>query len=557
MKTFTLRTLQQNADAFKKVISRYYPLSTEILEKYANQWHWDQIAINPSIHWTDKLVEKFHKHLFSKELPHDASIVWSVPLINKLIQQKKVTWESLMWQRGIFDTQETLALCLFEWSKGKRGMLHPQFDDRKSDLQNYRYIQHTIWEENAYLWAENVVENTKNLRWDLFSGVEGFPWTAEFIEKHKDRWDWNILCANEKIPWTLEFLEKYQDRLNWQLLSLNKGLPWNNGDFLQRFSNYIDWNKLSIVLPGLYLDHKDLEEIVMSVPEKIVWAEPDIDYGYWEGTLSGIINHEDIYWTQGLFNKVRPHIELFFDELEKQPNMHSEDNEWFVEILDEEGNEAYWTFMAKTNNWSPDFFELLLNKQETENITTINWTNICAFAQHLWTTEFIEEHKDNIIKHCESSIYAGWSLAANPYFPWMHYFNEFEIYITNKSYADLSSNPNFILSTEFIDWCLQNNRPMLRKIELREDLTVDILNRFKDLWNWENISRNEKIPIKILQEFSDKIHWNRVSWREDLQIGDINKELAWDWERVFHHNDIPLSDYLPEDVLIQFLDTFE
>lgn len=558
MKTFTLKTLQQNADVFKKIISRYYPLSTKLLEKYANQWDWKEISLNRFIPWTDQLVEKFHDKLFAKELPQYMAIPWSVSLINRLIKEKKITWEELMWQRGIFDKPETVSHCLFEWSKGKKiGLLHPQLNNAVSDIRNYRYIQYTDWGKDAVLWAENVVENTKNLYWDLFSGVEGFPWTLKFIEKHKNRLDWDILSGNNNIPWSEEFLEKYEDKLNWNALSINRGIAWNV-NLLKKFSERIHWD---LMLQIHFEDGNDLSEarttklldIISEIPEKIEWAYPDIDHGFWEGELSGIINNEEIYWTPAFFNEVKSRLELFFNRLEETTFYDWDNNKWYIDFTDQEGHPVNWTYFAKTNNWSPEFFDLMLNKQINEQITTINWEHICTYSKHLWTPAFIEKHKTDIVNYCESSCYTGRSLAANNHFPWMDFFDELKPYLTTKSYEDLSTNPALVLTPEFIETYLKTTMLNLEEIGTRSDLTEEIIGKYLNQWDWHTISRDSKTPIKILQQFPDKINWKLVSNRDDLNFEEMDQRLSWDWEKVFLNNNISIISCIPEFLLLQFL----
>ncbi|NBW34374.1 MAG: hypothetical protein EBR30_05020 [Cytophagia bacterium] len=160
-----------------------------MLEKYSNVLDWQAVGKNKRISWASEAMERFEDRLFNdkRDYVYQMSVVWLVELVQRLIEQQRITWNDLMWQDGVFKNAKVLALCLAQWSKEENPPMHDMSD--KLDLRNYRMIQYRRWGADSDAWGEHVVEQTKALRWDLFSGVTGFPWTIRFIEKHQDKWD--------------------------------------------------------------------------------------------------------------------------------------------------------------------------------------------------------------------------------------------------------------------------------------------------------------------------------------------------------------------------------
>ena len=56
------------------------------------------------------------------------------------------------------------------------------------------------------------------------SGNTALPWSIDFIERYKERWDWRRLSENEALPWSIDFIERYEERWDWKSLSRNTSI---------------------------------------------------------------------------------------------------------------------------------------------------------------------------------------------------------------------------------------------------------------------------------------------------------------------------------------------
>lgn len=537
MKHLTTNQLLNKKENAIKAISQCYPLSEELLKKYQSKWDWEGISDNHLIDWNITLLEKYQNRLLWKEgrfLNFNTSLPWSPELIRKFIHSKKWTWDDFIGQEQIFQEPELLALCLPEWNKNARQYLKTSLSP-DTDLGMYKYFEHVKWADDAETWAPETIEKIENMHWDLFSGVEGFPWTVEFIEKHKNRLDWKRLSWNGGLPWNLEFIKQFKDKWDWNWMSYD--IPWTI-EIIDAFKDHINWNSISNE------DKIDfLPELATKYPDKVQWAYPNIDFGSWEGTFSGVINSEQLLWTPEFYQKIKLSVEAFFLKMEEEWNRDLEYDT--IDLVGEEGERVYWTYFAKGNNWSVDFFSLLLQKEKEDNIATIDWNLICEYSKNLWTDDFIEKHQEKLKNNLGS-------LVENMNFPWDKYKDLFLPNCSKHEISRLACNIAFTVSIAFlkkykddIDWW---------SFSRRTDLEFDILEAFADSIDWTVLTQSKEISIELLQKFPKHVSWNLLSSRNDLDFCKMDLDLPWCWDRVFACNKhLQLSHYLDEHTLLAFL----
>ncbi|MGD1840846.1 MAG: hypothetical protein ACFB0B_08120 [Thermonemataceae bacterium] len=538
---FTLQQLINQKERFIKVISRYCPLSEDLLTQYTNVWDWEQISQNEQIPWTAAILERFQNKLHWREglvLNTNPAIPLTPELIKTFIKKKKWQWDDLMWNPQVFQEADLLALCLPHWNRGARQYLKNSLSS-DTDLGTYKYFQFTSWGEDAHEWAPIVVEQAKGLHWDLFSGVQGFPWTAEFIEKHQDQLNWKRLSWNAGLPWSISFIQKFEDRWDWRWMSWQ--LPWSI-ELIQAFEDRWHWRRLT---------NEDkipfLKELADTFPEKVMWADAEMDHGAWTGMFDGLINNEQIDWTVDYYQQMYTYVENFFHQLEQTPYLDWGGNEDWIRWSEDDEEKFYWTYYAKGNNWSPDFFDLMLQKQAKENVQTIDWENICRYAKHLWHHDFIAQYQNKL----QENLYA---LCGNPYFPWHTYWDYFNSQLNQSYFRALSSNTGLQLSIQLVeankedwDWV---------SLSSNSHITEELIVYFQEDWDWRALSMNKAISYKILQKYPERVSWYHLSRREALAIEQLDLDLPWHWERIFqtHTNPSMIQKYLPTDLLEDFLE---
>ena len=150
---------------FIDLISSYYPLDENTIDKYKGILKWKKISSNESIQWSDSLLEKYIKYLNWDKVSSNKAILWDNELIRKY--SNYLNWNALLFNKNINLTEEFIESNLHKFS------------------------------------------------WVSLSSSKLIPWSENLIEKHKDSWLWALLCQNAGIPWSENIIEKYSDRLIW------------------------------------------------------------------------------------------------------------------------------------------------------------------------------------------------------------------------------------------------------------------------------------------------------------------------------------------------------
>ena len=452
MATLSLEFMLEYRTSFIDVLSQHYPIPTEWLSRYADVWDWARLSQNTALAWDEALLDE---HVDQWSWPDDycflssnTALPWSVNLIRKYVALDKLEWLDLAEQPKVFESAEMLELCLPHWNAAAAP---PDQDDGIASA--YRLFQSMPWGADADQWAPSVVAASPGFRWDLFSAVENFPWSSEFIEAHADKLDWRRLSVNPGLPWSVDFIRKFEDRYIWDDLSGNEEIPWTEAG-LDRFA------------------------------EKVSWARPSFVWGKWDGKVQGLLNNPHIRWTPSLFARQRSNVEAQFRRLAEEERTAAV-------------SARYWTYYCDTNNWTPDFVELMLEMERTGEIDrpTIDWEHLCQCASDIWTPDFIDAHRERL----------DWvALASNPSFPWTERIDDFADQLSKEAWKKLSENENFGPSPS-------------------------TLTRYADRWDWALLSQQQ------------------------VSFADAETELPWDWEALIHNAAPELCAQIDDATVEDFL----
>lgn len=72
-----------------------------------------------------------------------------------------------------------------------------------------------------------------------------FPFTQEQLEKHADKVDWEGVSENCEIYWSAQMLEKFKNRVHWDMLASNFDPDRMPEDILSKFKERWDWDEFS------------------------------------------------------------------------------------------------------------------------------------------------------------------------------------------------------------------------------------------------------------------------------------------------------------------------
>ncbi|HEY5937516.1 MAG TPA: TIGR02996 domain-containing protein [Kofleriaceae bacterium] len=372
-------------------VAQHYPLTAEAIAEHADVLDWEALSRNTKVAWTEELLERYADRWDWDALMWNPALPWSEAFVLRYIASGRFNWSRLRWQGQLVRDEALVKLCFPHWAALPRA----QWTAGSTEEHGAGPFAVVIgdWGPGSAEWAHRTVEEVPGLPWDFFSCLEGFPWTIGFIAKHAERLDWARLSWNAGLPWTPEFMHRFADRIEWDRAVYR--IPWT-AELLREFGDRIEWAHLPDDFPWT-------AELLESCATRVHWATPDMDIGGWEGTFSGVVNHPELEWTIERFERLGPHLEAFFARLFREdPDLGGDPD-------DEPGeNDPYWTSYCDTSNWTPAFFDFVLELGARLGRETINWDQVSRHARMPWTDEFVARHA------AELSIYY---LLGNRYFP--------------------------------------------------------------------------------------------------------------------------------------------
>jgi len=163
------------------------PWSLEFIKEFEDKWDWNCLSSNTGIPWTKELIEEYIDNWNWYFLSSNHKLPWSMPFIEEY--NNKWNWEQLSTNNGI-------------------------------------------------PWSVDLIEKYEDKwNWNSISEIEDIPLSDELINRHKDELNWRSrkyvtypdyddygnrifiekgFLTNKNLPWSIDFLEKYKDKWEWQ-----------------------------------------------------------------------------------------------------------------------------------------------------------------------------------------------------------------------------------------------------------------------------------------------------------------------------------------------------
>jgi hypothetical protein len=216
----------RNENFFRHQISRHYPLSEAMLDKYSEDWIWYQISQNNQIDWTENLLKKYRKNLNFELLLRNPKIVWtsekidslgeradwsclsqnpSLPLSKKFLKkyEKKINWH-YMGKNPAFIKQKKLVKIF-----GSKIPVIPEEKKLYNDTQIGFYLHEK--NPNKAKMPSELVEILQN----PFKTVD-----KKLFTKFPSWWQLTSLTRSNLMDWDFETLD-----------TLIKGVPYYSEHF--------------------------------------------------------------------------------------------------------------------------------------------------------------------------------------------------------------------------------------------------------------------------------------------------------------------------------------
>lgn len=191
------------------IISRYYPLTEELIER--NAWYWEYLSDNIAMRWHESLIQRHIEFWDMNRLSRNPKVPWSNDILSRF--ENKWDWWALSGNLNL------------PWSK--------ELIERFKDRWNWQ----ELCRNTAIPWSIEILEHfSDKVDWFILSRNTSLPWSESFIERYKDRWSWDSLSENVALPWSVALLERYLRKWQWGYvgsspdpagLSGNSALPWS------------------------------------------------------------------------------------------------------------------------------------------------------------------------------------------------------------------------------------------------------------------------------------------------------------------------------------------
>lgn len=245
--------LLEHEDFFLQGISVWFSLTHRQLTKYSTILKWYNIVANRSIEWNLEIMNEFKDLIFVSDDPFpeinvNESLPWSVEFITPF--EDLWNWQLLSQNDALTDIpvlrrhfQDRLYPYLGEYEECG---IEPFNTPAMTLIEELEIELNTL---NMYkewqLQSPDEIDRTENVDWLRLSQNEVLPWSAELVEKHKDKWDWPTLSANDSIPWDSELLSLFNNKLNPVDICFSECAKWDI-DLLIQFSDFWDYEALVI-----------------------------------------------------------------------------------------------------------------------------------------------------------------------------------------------------------------------------------------------------------------------------------------------------------------------
>lgn len=369
------------------LITKFYPLDSDFIEKYnsylewhllsgnpninwtqelianyENKWNWEILSSNDGVNWNDALIELFAENLNWKSISNNQSIIWSEEMLTKW--QEKLDWKSLTWVAKL-PWSESFYIKYYKYIYHPAARLSSKFTWSESFINSYKWDWQDVFTGlsgvSSLPWSEAFIKkHNEKINWEMLSENSGVPWTEKLIDKYYFKWDWQILSGNEGVRWSMQIIEKYNKLIDWKALSSNKSIPWSE-ELIERYLERWDWSELSF---NSSLPFSDL--LLEKYKERFVWgtqvneAEQLKVNGMFCNSEYGLSLNQSIKWTT--FNLVKFSNFINFKVISEQKNCE----------------------------WSNNLIRLFLNNWD--------WKEISKNISIPWSINFIEEHLSRLSK---------------------------------------------------------------------------------------------------------------------------------------------------------------
>ena len=511
---------------------------TEFLSDYSDRWNWESLTKRFDHDFIVENLTEYYKYwkwedvitsILTKEDLLDSNIRMQTAIILSQLEEEYSTY---LWKlftsrfstKEIFEFSNSSDINSTTYKWNYNDIYNRQDFNIDEFLKEYKekniYVDWNALSASKHLnkllkWDNQVIKDFRlwedivrkylqdeDYKWNFeyLSTLSSINWCDSILKIRTAEWDWaylseNSRCFNVRKTKDLErHIEKFSDYLDFGLLSKRKDLKMPLATLIKLDNFQWDWFTIS--------SNKSFELSADFVQDHFEWNWD------WQSlskrkecvfTMEFIQAHNDIGWDWQSLSK-RKDIKFSTDFLISLSEKDWNWNELFrredVELTDELlpkliDKDVDWMDISRRRDFYPSLHNLKLLKDKQ-----IDWTDISRRVELPY--EVIVLYKEKL----------DWRI------------------LTNSHHIDKSKPKVLDTFKDYLDWSLVSASSDF-------DMSIDNLEHFKDYLKWSIICKRHdfNVDINILEAFEDRLDWQRIS---QMKI-DFTQEMIdrfkdrWDW----------------------------
>jgi hypothetical protein len=325
--------------------------------------------------------------------------------------------------------------------------------------------------------------------------------------------------------------------VNWSYLSSNSVRNWDEA-FIEEFKDKLNWEALTAnpslpwsvsflkAFPGRFMGH------ILTTNPSLPWSYEFITKYEQIWNFHSLPYNKGIQWTQELV--LHPKI------IDTNLSEVNGKNLWTEEFLIKNAKILPWEFLCDNQyiNWSEELIVKLAPywkkaEKKTREYFVSPWKSLCANPSVPWTAKLIKKYQKSFLK----SERVHWKeLSRNTNLPWQeeNLLEQFK----EKWNWDLLSVNNGVGFTEgqiekhkdLFTWDSGNGSNQNIASNTNLPWSVEFIEKHKHKWHWWSLSRNPGInwTEEMISTFEENIIWQSMAQ---------NFNLPWSLDFILKHED--------------------
>lgn len=202
----------ENEYLFRMQVSRFYPLTAEMLERYKEDWVWHLVSENTAIKWSDALLEKFGRHLNWETLQRNPSILWNELRMEQ--HRNDLNWFDLSQNPGLpvdeaWIQRHEKDIIWYFFSQNPAFVNHPELIKKFQSRIDTTY-RRPVYQKASALFKSMDAPAAMQAKKDVpVNEID-----ENLIARYFDHWQTAQMVELPNFPWSVQHYEQVAPMLN-------------------------------------------------------------------------------------------------------------------------------------------------------------------------------------------------------------------------------------------------------------------------------------------------------------------------------------------------------